>query len=152
MNKIILIISAVLMLGWASQVSALPIVHQGGNQDIASAINYDTSLSRSPSINFTNLLPENAGPSFDKFVTLATNKGAVDQGSAWWLSQNHHDGDKGPNGKGHGKKGHGPKHHGPRINPGDGNPSPTPVPEPATMLLFGTGLIGLAFISRKGTK
>lgn len=46
----------------------------------------------------------------------------------------------------------GPQKHGGLIGSGHGDLNPSPVPEPATMLLFGTGLIGLAFISRKGLK
>ena len=35
----------------------------------------------------------------------------------------------------------------PKSRPGS---APSPVPEPATILLFGSGLVGLAYIRRKG--
>jgi hypothetical protein len=42
----------------------------------------------------------------------------------------------------------------PPVNdePGNNNPAPAPVPEPATMLLFGGGAIGLAVLRRKFKK
>ena len=38
------------------------------------------------------------------------------------------------------------------VRDGDSTPTPAPVPEPATMLLLGSGLVGLARFRRKFKK
>lgn len=127
-----LILSIVMVIGFASQSGACII-------NLGDGAFYYTGLTITRHQNLVNNYLSQAWPALEASSTslgseIGVLRSSVFNGS---LPNNLNIADLGPSGS-----------YGPHQN-GNGNDNPAPVPEPATMLLLGTGLIGIAGLGKK---